>query len=118
MSPLPETPPRERILAQLRERLAETAILCDIDGTLAPTVERAEQAHVPDATRRVLEALSARYALVACISGRRAEEARMMVGLDSITYIGNHGLERLEPGAAQATVDPALEPLADRVRAF
>jgi trehalose 6-phosphate phosphatase len=118
MSPLPQTRPGERILARLRERPAETAILCDIDGTLAPIVEHAAQARVPDATRGVLEALGARYGLVACISGRRAEEARRMVGLDSIAYIGNHGLERLEPGATSAIRDPALEPLAERVRAF
>jgi trehalose 6-phosphate phosphatase len=117
MPPLPQTPPRERILALLRERPAETAILCDIDGTLAPVVERADQARVPAATRYVLEALSARFALVACISGRQAEEARRMVGLDSLAYIGNHGLERLMPGAAEAEVE-GIEPLAQRVRAF
>jgi trehalose-phosphatase len=118
MSPLPETPPRERILAQLRERPAETAILCDIDGTLAPVVERPEQAGVPASTRHVLEALGARFGLVACITGRRAEEARRIVGLDSLSYIGNHGLERLRPGAARAEIDPAVEPLAGHVRAF
>jgi trehalose 6-phosphate phosphatase len=118
MSPLPQTLPRERLLALLREQPARTAILCDIDGTLAPVVERAEEARVPAATRQVLEELGDRFALVACISGRQAEEARRMVGLDSLTYIGNHGLERLTPGAAQAEVDPALEPMAARVREF
>jgi trehalose 6-phosphate phosphatase len=118
MSPLPQTLPRERILAMLREQPERTAILCDIDGTLAPVVERAADAVVPDATKRVLEDLADRYALVACISGRQAAEARRMVGVDSLTYIGNHGLERLTPGAERAEVDPALEPLAERVRKF
>src|SRR5215212_8601198 len=98
MSPAPQTRPRERLLAPLRDQPGRSAILCDIDGTLAPVVARAEDARVPDATRRVLERLGARYALVACISGRRAEDARRMVGLDSLLYIGNHGLERLAPG--------------------
>jgi trehalose 6-phosphate phosphatase len=118
MSPLPQTLPRERILALLREQPERTAILCDIDGTLAPVVERADEAVVPAATRQVLEDLSDRFALVACISGRQAGEARRMVGLDSLTYIGNHGLERLKPGAAHAEMDPALEPLAGRVPEF
>jgi trehalose 6-phosphate phosphatase len=118
MSPLPETPAREQLLARLRDRPAETAILCDIDGTLAPVVERADQARVPDETRRVLDDLSRRFAVVACISGRQAEVARKMVGLDSLTYIGNHGLERLAPGAGQAQIDPALAPLAALVRSF
>ena len=110
--------PRERIVTLLRERPEQTAILCDIDGTLAPVVERAEEAFVPDATRRVLEALATRFALVGCISGRRATDARRMVGVGSLTYIGNHGLERLAPGAADPAVDTDLEPLAARVRAF
>jgi trehalose 6-phosphate phosphatase len=118
MSPLPEALSRERIVALLRDRAPRTAILCDIDGTLAPVVERADQASVPPAHRRVLEALSARFRLVACISGRQAEEARRMVGVDSLTYIGNHGLERLAPGATRAEVDPRIEPLAKRVRQF
>jgi trehalose 6-phosphate phosphatase len=118
MSPLPQTLPRERILALLRERPARTAILCDIDGTLAPVVERPEEASVPAPTRRVLEALCDRFAIVACISGRQAKEARRMVGLDALTYIGNHGLERLAPGAPEPEVDPGLKPLADSVRAF
>jgi len=118
MSPLPETPPRERILARLRARPAQTAILCDIDGTLAPIVERADEAAVPVQTREVLKDLSERYGLVACISGRQATDARRVVGLDSLTYIGNHGLERLDPGASQTRMDPAVEPLARRVRAF
>jgi trehalose 6-phosphate phosphatase len=118
MSPAPQTLPRERILALLREQPARTAILCDIDGTLAPVVDRPEDASVPAPTRGVLEALSDRYGLVACISGRRAGDARRMVGLEALTYIGNHGLERLAPGAAEPEVDPGVRPLADRVRAF
>ena len=47
-------------------------------------------------------------ALVACVSGRRAAEARQMVGLDSLAYVGNHGLERLEPGAEEPALDPAI----------
>jgi trehalose 6-phosphate phosphatase len=66
----------------------------------------------------LLEALEASYGLVACISGRRATEARRIVGLDSISYVGNHGLELLEPGADEAVVDPALEPLAGAVEEF
>jgi trehalose 6-phosphate phosphatase len=118
MSPVPQTLPRERILALLREQPARTAILCDIDGTLAPVVARPEEASVPSPTKRVLEALSERYARVACISGRQAKDARRMVGIDALTYIGNHGLERLAPGAANPEIDPGVRPLAARVRAF
>ena len=53
-------------------------------------------------------ALSERFGLVGCVSGRRAEEARRLVGLDGIAYAGNHGLELLLPGERRAAADPSL----------
>ena len=95
-------------LAPLRREPERAAILTDVDGTLAPIVERAEDAAVPAAAREALAALSERYALVGCISGRRAEEARRLVGLDSLAYAGNHGLELLLPGAGAVQSDPSV----------
>ena len=73
-------------------------MLSDVDGTLAPIVRDPADAAVLDEAREALDALADRYAVVACVSGRPAVEARRLVGLDRITYLGNHGLERLEPG--------------------
>ena len=95
-------------LEPLRADPARTAILTDVDGTLAPIVERAEEAAVPVAAREVLARLSERFGLVGCVSGRRAEEARRLVGLDGIAYAGNHGLELLLPGDAEIRPDPSL----------
>ena len=95
-------------LGPLREEPGRSAILTDVDGTLAPIAERAEEAAVPAAAREALAALSERYALVGCISGRRAEEARRLVGLDSLAYAGNHGLELLLPGDASPQPDPSV----------
>jgi trehalose 6-phosphate phosphatase len=95
-------------LAPLREEPGRAAILTDVDGTLAPIVERAEEAAVPAAAREALAALSERYALVGCISGRRAEDARRLVGLDTLAYAGNHGLELLMPGDEAPQPDPSL----------
>ncbi|HWC49560.1 MAG TPA: trehalose-phosphatase [Solirubrobacterales bacterium] len=114
MPPDPETPGARggadwaAALAPLREDPSCSAILTDVDGTLAPIVERAEDAAVPAAAREVLAALSERYALVGCISGRRAEDARRLVGLDSLAYAGNHGLELLMPGEATPQPDPSV----------
>jgi trehalose 6-phosphate phosphatase len=96
------------VLAPLRAEPERTAILTDVDGTLAPIVERAEDAAVPAAAREALAALSERYGLVGCISGRRAEEARRLVGLDSLAYAGNHGLELLMPGDEAPRPDPSM----------
>lgn len=98
----------ERALAPLRADPSKAAILCDLDGTLAPIVARPEDAAVPDEAREVLRALAARYALVGVVSGRRAADARAIAGLDELAYSGNHGFEQLLPGASEPVPDPAL----------
>lgn len=85
-------------LAELARAPAEAALLLDVDGTLAPIVPRPEDARVPEETRAELRRLAGRYALVASITGRTSEEARRIVGVDGLTYVGEHGLE-LEPEA-------------------
>ena len=96
------------LLAPLRDDPQASAILCDIDGTLAPIVADPSDASVPEETRRTLRALSRGFGMVACVSGRRAVDARALVGVDELTYAGNHGLELLEPGGGEIAVDPAL----------
>ncbi len=81
------------LLVRFRSEPAQAAVLLDIDGTLAPIVERPEDAAVPPATRAEVERLAGRYALVACVSGRPSAEARRLVGLDELEYVGVHGLE-------------------------
>jgi trehalose 6-phosphate phosphatase len=92
----------------LRADPERTAILTDVDGTLAPIVARPEQAAVPARARELLEALGERYGLIGCISGRRAVEARHLVGVEGIAYAGNHGLELLLPGEVEPQLDPAI----------
>ena len=108
----------ERLLDPMRARPQSAAVMCDIDGTLAPIVDEPQSAVVPDVARTLLADLSRRYALVGCVSGRRAEEARRMVGVESLTYIGNHGFEVLRPGAARAETVRAVEAAAEAVRRF
>jgi trehalose 6-phosphate phosphatase len=93
-------------------------VLLDVDGTLAPIVRHAEDAHVPEPTRAPLIEIAKRYAVVACVSGRRAATARRIVSLGSIAYIGNHGSELLRPGAAEPEVEPEVAAYGRRVRAF
>jgi trehalose 6-phosphate phosphatase len=88
------------LLARLAGRPAETGLLLDVDGTLAPIVERPENATVPEPTRALLRDLAARYALVACVSGRPEDDARRIVGVDGLVYVGEHGLG-LDPQAAE-----------------
>ena len=95
-------------MGPLREEPARAAVLTDVDGTLAPIADRAEEAAVPAAAREALAALSGEYGLVGAVSGRQAEEARRLVGLDQLAYAGNHGLELLLPGEDSVRPDPSL----------
>jgi trehalose 6-phosphate phosphatase len=88
------------LLAPLREAPERSALVFDVDGTLAPIVARPELADVPPGTKAELERLAGRYLLVAFVSGRSREEARRLVGLGGVRYVGNHGLE-LDPGALE-----------------
>jgi trehalose-phosphatase len=86
-------------LARIAEAPERTALLFDVDGVLAPIVPVPHEATVPEETRAELRRLHDRYALVACISGRSGADARRVVGVEDLVYVGEHGLE-LEPAAA------------------
>jgi trehalose 6-phosphate phosphatase len=88
------------LLARLAAEPERAALFLDVDGVLAPIVPRPEDARVPDETRTDLRRLAETYALVACVSGRAGIDARRIVGVEGITYAGNHGLE-LEPEAEE-----------------
>ncbi len=105
-------------LRPLRENPERAGVFCDVDGTLAPIVGRAEDARVPEEVALLLGRLARRYGCVACISGRSAPEARRLVGVGGIAYAGSHGAELLEPGAATPRVIPAFKSWERRVRRF
>jgi trehalose-phosphatase len=99
----------EELIAPLRERPEQAAILTDVDGTIAPITTDPSAAAVPESTRELLRRLAERYALVGCLSGRRAEDARRIVGLDELAYSGNHGFELMLPGDSEVRPDPSLD---------
>ncbi|MGH2981767.1 MAG: trehalose-phosphatase, partial [Solirubrobacterales bacterium] len=106
------------LIAPLLEDPSSAAVLTDIDGTLAPIAQDPQQVAVPDGARAALAELSGRYPVVGCISGRRATEARELVGVDGIAYAGNHGLELLLPGDSDPRIDPSLRDREDSAARF
>ncbi len=94
------------------------AIFCDIDGTLAPIVDRPERSRVGKGVPVLLSRLGRRYGCVACVSGRAATEARRLVGVGSIAYVGSHGAEVMHAGHAQPQVLDAFAGWEERTRAF
>jgi len=96
----PRTAAGEALLRRFAAEPERAAILLDVDGVLAPIVDVPHEAKVPEETRVELRRLHGRYALVACVSGRPSADARRIVGLDELVYVGEHGLE-LVPEAVE-----------------
>ncbi len=105
-------------LAPLTSEPRRAAIFCDIDGTLAPIVRRPEESHVREDASRLLSRLGRAYGYVACVSGRPAAEARRLVGVGSIAYVGSHGAEILEAGAKHPLLVEAFASWEGRTRRF
>lgn len=92
------------LLAPFAAASDRSALVFDVDGTLAPIVARPELANVPEDTKVQLRSLVGRYLLVACLSGRPGEEAARLVGVQGIRYVGNHGLD-LDPRADELAAE-------------
>ena len=108
----------DELLKPLRADPERSAVLLDVDGTLAPIVEQPDDAHMPETTRRPLIEVAKRYGIVACVSGRRAADARRIVSLGSIAYLGSHGSEILRAGTIAPELDRELQAWAKRVQDF
>jgi trehalose-phosphatase len=103
-------------------------VALDFDGTVAPIVEHYGDARLPFSARAAIVQLATRADTdVAIISGRALHDVRRLVGIDSVYYAGNHGLELEGPGivhvqeaarGARPALDrclPALRELSRRV---
>jgi trehalose 6-phosphate phosphatase len=108
----------EHLLQPLVDRPEVAAVLCDLDGTLVEIVARPELARVTAAVRQALARIADRFAETAVITGRRATVARSIVGIQKLTYVGNHGFELLLPDAPEARPAPDLGGDGDRAAEF
>jgi trehalose 6-phosphate phosphatase len=108
----------QELLQPLKSNPSRSAVLLDVDGVLAPIVQHPDDAHMPETTRRPLIEVAKRFGIVACVSGRRASDARRIVSLGSIAYLGSHGSEVLKPGAIQPEMDRELQAWTRRVQNF
>ncbi|MDI3298216.1 MAG: bifunctional alpha,alpha-trehalose-phosphate synthase (UDP-forming)/trehalose-phosphatase [Bacillota bacterium] len=102
---------REAFALRLRER-PRLALFLDYDGTLAPLVDRPEEAAMLPRAERALRRLAARPEnLVAVVSGRALDDLRRRLPLPGLALIGNHGLEMAWRGGLRR------HPLAEEARA-
>ena len=73
-------------------------LFSDFDGTLTPLFDDPRDTVLSQTMRDTLSELSKKVELVAVVSGRDMRTLREMVGLKSVTYVGNHGLEVWKDG--------------------
>lgn len=76
-------------------------LFSDFDGTLTPLFDDFRDTVLPPAIRETLGELSRKAELVAVVSGRDVRYLRETIGLKSVTYVGNHGLEEWKAGEKQ-----------------
>src|SRR5215203_6894498 len=107
-------------------RQTPSAVVTDIDGTISGIAPTPAEAMVDPGAKAALALLAERLAAVAVVSGRAPQDGVAMVGLPELTYVGNHGLERIARGtpwthpvaaAAQPAIAAALAEIESAARA-
>jgi trehalose 6-phosphate phosphatase len=107
-------------------RQTPSAVITDIDGTISEIAPTPAEAMVDPGAKAALARLVERLAAVAVVSGRAPQDGVSMVGLPELTYVGNHGLERIARGtpwthpvaaAAQPAIAAALAEVESAARA-
>jgi trehalose 6-phosphate phosphatase len=91
-------------------RQQPAALITDIDGTISAIAPTPFEAVVHAEALLALEQLTELLAAVAVVSGRAPADGAAMVGREELTYVGNHGLERIVRGA------PWTHPVAEAAR--
>ncbi|MEO7803213.1 MAG: trehalose-phosphatase [Actinomycetota bacterium] len=90
-----------------RDPLSSGFIL-DFDGTLSVIVSEPDEAVAVDGVAELLAELAAKYAIVALVSGRRAEQLSEKLNVSGLRYIGLYGAEEI--------IDSVLVQAAEAVR--
>jgi trehalose 6-phosphate phosphatase len=83
-------------------RARHPILFLDLDGTLAPLVERPSDARVPAVTRQVLARLRAGGARVVLVSGRSVAAVRRIARLAPDAILGDHGARLWRGGRTSA----------------
>ncbi len=85
----------------------KTAVITDIDGTISKIVLDPYEATISQIMRITLEKMANKFQLVGIITGRNVKNARDMLEVDGLLYIGSHGLEYLKDG--EIYIEPEVE---------
>lgn len=90
-------------------------LVFDFDGTLAPIVDRPDDARLPPEVAQRLAELAQRLPL-AVVTGRSVEDVRARLGFDPAFVVGSHGAE--DSAARSSATTAALDRLRERIAAY
>ncbi len=89
-------PPAARVLIEAALHARPCGLFSDVDGTLSALAPTPGAAVLLPGVRDLLIEARGAFAVVAAVSGRAATDIQRLVGVEAITYIGNHGFDRIE----------------------
>ena len=104
----PDDTLRDRLIATLAQH--PCGLFSDVDGTLSAIAATPDAATLLPGVAELLTQARASFSLVVAISGRASDDARRLVGVPGLLYIGNHGLESLAEDDARVEVRPEAQP--------
>ncbi len=84
-----------------------TAIITDIDGTISKIVLNPNEAVITQIMRKTLEKLVSKFRLVGVVTGRSARNAKEIIGVEGLLYVGSHGLEYMKDD--EIYIEPEVE---------
>lgn len=77
---------------------ARPGVILDFDGTISEIVPSPGLAVIHPRVSETLPVMADRYEVVAVLSGRAVRDVASRVGIDDISYVGNHGAESIVNG--------------------
>lgn len=103
------------VLDEWAHRDGRHLVALDFDGTLAPIVDRPEDAALPARTREALDALIASERFeIAIVTGRSVTSVDGLLAAPNVWRVGLHGMEMCRPGGT-AEVRVLADGVADRI---
>lgn len=85
----------------------KTAVITDIDGTISKIVLDPYEATVSQIMKDTLKKLVNKFQLVGIVTGRNVRNAKEMLEVEGLLYIGSHGLEYLKDD--EIHIEPEVE---------
>lgn len=97
-----------KALEAFRNNPSRSGVFSDLDGTLSKIAPKPGEASVAPEIKDIIKQLSGKFAVVAIVSGRDSTDAKRILGLEHVIYVGNHGLEWVENGSQYVAPEAAL----------